>query len=267
VLLILAEADGPDSWKDRMLEVVLNDWISVFGRVDRVGIDSFVQSAVRGVMLSQPYDQLFANVSALLYWCSDRTSEGRGVVSFLDYWLLMLRFGPMSRFLQSVGQLSRSPSFDFWFAADGDWQSLDFQPWFHPELTDAAAIRLLELSPSAAWLVRPSSIPNCFTLQCNRETIGSRIRYDGLAPDDEMLSIEWDPGDIRSANSWNSLLFGMIGLKLANAVASAIEGHTRGATLVTGSQVAAGAREEEHLADPELRSPSAPEWFGNSILD
>jgi hypothetical protein len=268
VLSILADTDGTDSWKDQMLETAVNDWISAFGCVDRAGLDPFVQSVVRGVTLSQPYDQLFANVSAVLYWCSHRTSEGVGVVMFLDYWLLMLRFGPMSRFLRSVGQMSRSRSFDFSFTVEEDFQNPDFHPWFHPELTDAAAIRLLELSPSAAWLVRPSSIPNCFTLHYNRGTnqYSSRIRYDGLAPDDQMLSIEWDEGDVRSANSWNSLLFGIIGLEIAHVVRAPIEGHTRAATLVTGSKVAAGAR-EEHLAELELRRTDTPECFQDSILD
>jgi hypothetical protein len=250
VIGALGRAQATAAWKVDALDRIVNDWVAEFHEVFEVTMDEFFASVLAAEERHVP--QLRSNIRALIQSCCGRSQPGKSV-SFADYLHLMLRFGPITRFLQSVKELSKlRDTFDSSFPSERP----EFQRWFHPDATDRAAARLLEQHPPPAWLVRPASVPNVFALQ-RRTGVGQatlRIRYDGLDPDGNVFAVDWADEGTRYAASWTAL-FDLLAVEIGQAVEPSGDAYSGQTTWVTGDQLAARRPVEEVV---ELDLPIVP---------
>jgi hypothetical protein len=158
--------------------------------------------------------QLSANIASLLSVPPSNAGGGHG--SFVDYLVLMLRFGPFSRVLKSVEELSRFSSTDCVFDPPLPPEKRDrppaFQGWFCPGLSDEEANRVAV--EGGRSLVRLSAIPNVFLFHWSaRHFLPPRVcqlRYDGLAGDGQFWAGEWRAETPRRAEASCWVLIGVI---------------------------------------------------------
>jgi hypothetical protein len=245
VAALIQKVDGDDQWKTDFLTVVAQDWISLFGPVASVSVDRLLESHVA----RESAPRLRANVEALVLSSNDRCSQKSERVEFDDYLLLMLRYGPRARLAGTLSDLTaaEAPALELSLDALATPQSQGaprFQPWFHPELTVRTAEQMLRARPHAAWVLRPSSVPNMFTLHCKMlgRVMASHIRYDGLA--DEAYSVMLDNDHVQRAASWSDMLFRVLELSPGDALVSNCEAVRRQTVHVLAQHVIEGSREE-----------------------
>jgi hypothetical protein len=201
IYTILGAADGDLAWKGRILDTIASDWTSGFGQVVEVEFEAFARSVLREAP-NEEFWHFRVNLWSLLFSGATTPTQPPTTVLFEEYLALMLRYGPQSRIIESIRGLSGP--------IEADQTAAAFHDWFHPELGETGAIRLLTEADDGAWLVRPSSsVSNCFTL--NSKTKGEvnlcRIRYDGLASDHQTFSLKWEGSSTKGAATLSDLLF------------------------------------------------------------
>jgi hypothetical protein len=101
------------------------------------------------------------------------------LLSFTDHLVLMLRFGPMDRFRESIEALKAGAQ-----ALSGG-PSGRFVMWLRPTFSHDEANAAVKEAIVGTWLIRLSLIANAFTLhwratECFPPLV-CRVRYDGIA--------------------------------------------------------------------------------------
>jgi hypothetical protein len=202
------------------------------------------------------FRQLRANVEYLLLSGDDTSSQKSDYIEFDDYLLLMFRYGPRQCLATTVCELnspeSPHPFIDLSLGSSPSQSqgvAPSFRHWFHPGLNITTAEALLRNCTRTAWMVRPSSVPNMFTIHCKMlgRIIASHIRYDGLEAEERRFSIVLDNDEVRYAASWSQLLFGVLELKPEDAAFFPIEPTPRAqrqTCWVYGKEVISRAKEE-----------------------
>jgi hypothetical protein len=257
VSLIIHKADGDKRWKDQMVSRLLSDWVTAFGYVCSVPMAALLDSILQPPQ-SLPHDmfrQLRTNVEDLLLSRDDVLSQKTDCVEFDDYLLLMFRYGPQQCLATTVCDLTcPDPALPFVdlslgsFSSQSEGVTPSFHHWFHPGLNMKTAEALLRNCTQTAWVVRPSSVPNKFTVHCKLlgRLIASHIRYDGLEAE-ERFSIVLDNDEVKYAASLSQLLFDVLELRPEDAVFSPVEptaSAPRQTCWVSGREVISGGRED-----------------------
>lgn len=262
VQMIMEKADGTSVWKNQMIVTVTRDWITSFGAVDSIPLSLMLDNLLTSMVVLPPetYMQLRANVEYLINAGMEVASQGRGdVIRFDDYLLLMLRYGPSYRFARTIFELAAhdmaDPFLDLNFGRTSCWSQSqgvppNFKSWFHPGLNTRTAEMVLKTQMRTSWMVRPSSIPNMFTLHCKMlgKLIASHIRYDGLADSDQLYSIKLDDDQVKYAETWNQLLFSELELRPEDCAFNQVEPARIQTQIVDAQDVIAGNRESLILA-------------------
>jgi hypothetical protein len=227
VTMIIHKADGSDRWKDRIVSQVVSDWVTAFGSVCSVRMDGLVDNLLQPLQ-SLPRDrfrQLCANVEYLVLSGDDVSSQKTDCVEFDDYLLLMFRYGPRQCLAATVCDLTGPDLSLESFPSQSQGTAPSFRPWFHPGLNAKTAEALLRDRPRAAWMVRPSSVPNMFTVHCRMlgRLIATHIRYDGFETEERRSSVVFDNDEVKYAASWSQLLFDILELRQEDAVFAPVE--------------------------------------------
>ena len=270
VQMIMEKVQGTDLWKNQMIVTVTRDWVTAFGAVESVSIDMLLDNLLASmeVLPRETIMQLRANVEYLVGATGDVASQGRGdAVRFDDYLGLMIRYGPSYRFARTIFELAAHDMADpfldlslnsFTCLSQSQGCPPNFKSWFHPGLNARTAEMVLNKQSGSSWMVRPSSIPNMFTLQCKMlgRLIASHITYDGLADDEKLYSVRLDNNQVRYAGTWNQLLFTELELRPEDCAFHEFETTRVETEIVDARDVIAGNREALVLSLEPLASIS-----------
>ncbi|KAH0794182.1 hypothetical protein GPJ56_001785 [Histomonas meleagridis] len=248
--VIVKNCDADPIWKQNILTEVTQIWRNTFGTVNRISPEMMTK------FILQPFSdqttdivtQLSSNIEYLLISRTDLSQQFESV-GFDDFLLFMIRYGSMRNIRNNLLEISSFDStsiFDlsctFSFPSQHEVHPR-FQPWFHPLLTLSSGESLLKNQTKNAWVVRPSSIPNLFTVHCKicsvsgSKLIASHIKYDAISQDEaRKFSIINTNREKRYAASWNEILFDVLHLKMEDALL----------------EVRACARKETMHVDPQV---------------
>lgn len=257
VQMIMEKSSGSESWKNRMIVTVTRDWITAFGTVISISMRLLLDHLLSSVTMlpRETYNQLASNIEYLLLAHNDTCSQRSDDVFFDNYLLLMLRYGPAHRLATSMLELAAHEMADPFIDLKLSQSALplsqgtclpNFKPWFHPGLNTRTAALLLNQQTRSAWMIRPSSTPNMFTIHCKMvgKLIASHVRYDGLEVPDRVYSIKLDNNQVRYAATWSQLLFTELELRYEECVCvTETETDRLRTEIVSGNGVIAGNRE------------------------
>jgi hypothetical protein len=205
---IVDAAAAPDQWKREFLQTVTREWIGTFGKVQLIPLGHFAR-----LVLADAPEVIRANLLALLWLRPDPA-----FVSFADFVVLMLRFGPIEKLRQSIDRLT-APDESLGRGPFGG-----FVTWFRPKMSPDEANAAVKAAPVGTWLIRLSGIQNEFTLHWQATDcfppLVCRLRYDGLAADGRVYSAVPDNEGRQFAASWKGLIVARLGLRMEDAFSS-----------------------------------------------
>jgi hypothetical protein len=209
--------DAAATWHEDFLEIAAGDWARIFGKRLEVPTGDFVP-----VLLSEASCPVPSAIEACFRALLRVSPNCRRSVSFDDYLILMLRFGPVARLRESIEGLLAIERFGQPFE--------EFASWFRPHFAEAEAKKQMREAGAWIWLIGLSPIHNEFALHFYAteafDPFVCPIRYNGLADGANVYWVMWKDGTPVSRASLKELLVDGIGLSVDDALGSPPERRT-----------------------------------------